>query len=766
MNRLLSKQIERARRPDGSVDTERLHDAISAAYEEADRDRRRTERSIGMMVEELDVLHRNLESLVAERTEELGRVRSALEATLDSVTEGIIMFDDRGALKLANRCAAEFLQPDAEQRTGDACTVVERCESLSHPVLKRLIETGPRSREILFRQAELQPGVHFECIRTPTAEGGFVITLRDITDALSQEQALRQAEEDYRSLFENAVFGIYRSTPDGKQLRANPALVHFNGYQSESELIGKVNDLGTEWYADPERRKEFITALTRDGRITDFVSRVRRHSTGEAVWASETAWLVHDERGAVKYIEGMVIDATERMRAQARIEHLARYDQLTGLPNRTQLMERLEQETFGANGKPRSRLALFCLDIDNFKELNDASGHKVADDLLIQIGQRLRRIAADKDMVARFGADEFTVVHILEGDESADSFARKMTQAFDAPFDLSGTTTAVDCSIGVALMPDHGRDPEQLLRKMDIALSRAKTFSGSSHLVFEPAMEEALLSRRSLEIDLRSALGNGELQLYHQPIIDTAKGKVACHEALIRWHHPVRGFVSPGQFIPLAEDTGLIVPIGEWIIGEACRQANLLPDGIPVAVNLSSVQFRIGNIARTIEEALAQHGTAPERLQVEITESVLMDNVRQSGEVLDAIRALGVKIALDDFGTGYSSLSYLQKFAFDKIKIDRSFVSCIHTDPVAAALVRTILRLAEDLDAEVVVEGVETENQLKALQAEGCSLFQGYFFARPRPLREIISTEHIASLSELLKRVAERDRPAALSLSA
>lgn len=724
MHRLLAQQIEQTKTGPTSVDSQRLLALISEAYEEADRDRRRTDRSISLMVEELDQLTVNLETEVAARTRELDEVRRLLEVTLANVDQGIVMLDRLGKVLISNPRAGELidLEPGNQPDDTDLVTLLSGTSD----------ETWAVNDDNMF-EVQRASGRILEIRRVPLSTGGAVVTLLDVTDRREREMALRLAEAEYRSLFENSVVGIYRSSIDGRQLRANPALVRLNGYQSEGEQLAAVNDIANEWYVDPNRREEFVRLMLEHGRVTDFVSEVYRHGSREKIWVSETAWIVRGPDGEPVCFEGTVIDATERIQSQAEIAHLAHHDALTGLPNRAMLVKRTREAIDFA--RPGTSIAVLCLDLDRFKEVNDTLGHPAGDELLRIAADRLAKAVRLNDLVARLGGDEFAVLQVdVRSVEDVAALADRLVDIVSEPYQIGGNHVVVGTSIGVAMAPDHGYGPDELLRNADIALYRAKADGRRTFAVFEPKMNDVLQARRQTEVDLRSALGNQEFELFFQPIIDTEAGRVGCHEALIRWRHPKRGFVSPAEFIPVAEETGLMVPIGEFVIA---RAAAVIAEGrlkSPVAINLSPVQFRDRQLVKRFEVALTSAGIAAHDLEIEITESVLLMDERRTWATLNDLKALGLKIALDDFGTGQSSLSYLQKFAFDKIKIDRSFAARAHMNPVNAAVVRAVLSLGRDLGIRVVAEGVETEEEFAWLTREGCRWFQGYLFGKPQPL--------------------------------
>jgi diguanylate cyclase (GGDEF)-like protein len=446
---------------------------------------------------------------------------------------------------------------------------------------------------------------------------------------------------------------------------------------------------------------------------------------------------IRDDSNEARYVLGVIDDVTERKAAEARIAQLAHYDPLTNLPNRTLFREQLETElTFVRRG---AQLAVLYLDLDHFKSINDTLGHPAGDELLKAVAQRLRNCLRESDLIARLGGDEFAIVQTqLQDPKDAVVLALRLREAVTgASYDLSGHQTTTDLSIGIALSPGDGTEIDELVKHADLALYGAKAEGRANHRFFEPGMNARMKQRRGLEIDLRTALANDELELQYQPVINLKTGAIVCCEALLRWHHPVRGLIPPLEFIPVAEETGLINAIGDWALRRACVEAMNWPGDVSVAVNVSPVQFRNPALALSVVASLAASGLPARRLELEVTESVLMQNNSATLAMLHQIRDLGVRISMDDFGTGYSSLSYLRSFPFDKIKIDRSFIGDLSKGDDAVAIVHAILNLANSLKMTTTAEGVETADQQKLLQAAGCNEMQGYLFSPPRRAAEI-----------------------------
>ena len=418
-------------------------------------------------------------------------------------------------------------------------------------------------------------------------------------------------------------------------------------------------------------------------------------------------------------------DVTERKKNEAQIAHMARHDALTGLPNRLVFRDRLNHELANAKQHGGSFAVLAC-DLDSFKAINDTLGHPAGDRLLCSVADRLRSVIRDSDTIARLGGDEFAIIlERLEDPQTASLTAQRLIQAVGRHIDLNGEAVSIGVSIGIALGPQDGSDADTVFKNADIALYRAKGAGRNTYSFYEPGMDTAVAKRNLLERDLRDAIQQGGLVLHYQPVLNLASGELGGFEALVRWHHPARGLISPAEFIPLAEETGLIVALGEWALREACREAANWPTGLRVAVNVSAVQFQRPGLEQAVINALAASGLAPRRLELEITESVLVQDAVAAMACLHRLRTLGVRIALDDFGTGYSSLSYLRSFSFDKIKIDRSFIKEI-ADPDVATIVRAIVSIGRQLGTAITAEGVETPDQFDRVGQEGCTEVQGF----------------------------------------
>ena len=670
----------------------------------------------------------------------LQRERDLLQTTLDHMDQGLIVVEPDLKVPVLNKRVTEILNLPPEfaevppsfvevlnfQYESGAISLETMNSSINSFILNRedLPETHVYERETA-------DGKWIEVRTTRLPGGGFVRTFTDATVRKRREAEVARAQAEYRTLFENAAIGIYRVSVDGRQIRANPALARLNGYESEAELVAAVEAAGRHWYVDPASLAEYRRRMAAEGRVTDFVSEVYRHRSRERIWVSETAWAIRDQRGEIVAYEGTVVEATERKRAEEKIAHMARHDGLTGLPNRLLFTERMEAALGGG-----AALAVLCLDLDRFKTVNDTLGHPAGDALLKALAERLGGLLAPGQTIARLGGDEFAVLMPGADEAAARTLAAALVAAVAEPVGIEGRPITVGGSVGVARAPQDGEDPTQLMKCADLALYRAKAEGRAAFRFFSPAMDVAVQARQRLELDLRDALERAEFRMLYQPIVRLADGRVVGYEALLRWAHPVLGDIPTETFIGIAEETPMIVPIGDWALARACADAALLPPGVEVAVNVSTVQLARPDFEARLCDVLAATGLAPERLVIEITETALIDARLDIAPLLGRLKAHGVRAALDDFGTGYSSLGYLRRFAFDILKIDRSFTAAL-AEPESAAIVATLLELGQRLGIQTIAEGVETETQLRTLRAAGCGFVQGHLLGAPRTLAEI-----------------------------
>lgn len=516
------------------------------------------------------------------------------------------------------------------------------------------------------------------------------------------------AAAELAALCEQMSVGVYSAAPDGGDLRVNRAL---------RQMLGGAAALPP--WPDAFRRR-----LMEEGRVADFL-RPWPAAAGGPEWVAESAWLLRDPSGAVTAIGGTVVDASERMRAEARVVHAARHDALTGLPNRLAFRERLDAAVGDGAGA-----AILLLDLDRFKSVNDAFGHPAGDALLQGLGARMAALMGPGDLLARYGGDEFAVIHPEADPAAAAGLAERLLAAARLPLAVEGRRIAVGASLGVAFLPGDGAGAAELIQAADVALYEAKAAGRNAARLYDPAMAEAARARRRLEADLRGALDRGEFGLIYQPILDAAAGATVGHEALLRWRRPGEGVVPAERFIGLAEDLGLLPVLGAWALERACREAAGAPQAGAIWVNVSPIQLAAPDFEATLAGALEGAGLAPERLVLEITETALMGEQAELAPRIDRLRARGLRLALDDFGTGYSALGYLSRFAFDVIKIDKSFIQDLDR-PQTAAIVGCVLDLARRLGIDTVGEGVETEAQFDALRAAGCRYAQGHIFGPP-----------------------------------
>ena len=668
------------------------------------------------------------EAAIADARKSHERLREAI----DILPQGIVFLDADGRYILWNKKYSEIynrssdlFRPGARLQDtirvgverGDYPEAIGREEEWIAERLARLYQPGDRHEQIL------SDGRCILIEERLTEDGGIIGLRVDITE-------LKQREASFRLLFDsNPVPMIVCALDDERILGVNDAAVEHYGYsraEFEKLTIRSVQAFESEppWAGD--RTSDELTARTwkhvrADGTLIDL-----------AIYSRQ---LVYGDQPAVLLA---LMDITERKRAEARLAFMAQHDGLTGLPNRNLLRQQMD-EILSHTRRSAEKAAVLVLGLDNFKAVNDALGHGIGDKLLRNVAKRLRSTLREQDTLARLNSDEFAMVQSgLTRPEDAVLLAKRVLEALADPYMLDGHSVVIGASIGIAMAPGDGDESEKLLKNADMALSRAKNEQRGTFSFFEAGMDARAQSRRRIEIDLRDAIQNDVLRPYYQPLIDLSSGRITGFEALVRWPHPERGMVSPAEFIPVAEETGLINGLGGLMLRRACMDAALWPDDVRVAVNLSPLQFRTGNLLSIVMDALKQSGLPAKRLELEITETLLLEKSSQVLATLHALRALGVRISMDDFGTGYSSLSYLRSFPFDKIKIDQSFVRGLDANRDAQAIVRSIVSLGIGLGVIITAEGVETEAELSCLRAEGCHEGQGFLFSRARPNAEII----------------------------
>src|SRR5688572_10821380 len=585
----------------------------------------------------------------------------------------------------------------------------------------------------------------------------FLSVVHDVSARRAAELALRESEEKFRQLADNIpeIFWI----TDARQRKLHYLSPGFETLTGKPLTEVMRRPRGWLQVVHPDDRER--VRLARKGLPHEEYNIEYRIvlADGSIRWVHDQAFPVRDASGTVYRIAGIGADVTHRKEAEEKLVYLAHYDGLTGLPNRVLFLDRLQQMLAQARRRGRQAAVMF-LDLDRFKVVNDTLGHAVGDELLRNVAQRLSYCIRVGDTVARFSGDEFVlIVNDLREAEDARHIAQKVLQAFTDPFRLNGHEVFVSTSIGIAMFPADGEDEQTLLKSADTAMYRAKESGRDNFQFYTREMNARAMYRLELENSLRHALERGEFRLHYQPKACLVTGRVTGVEALLRWERPGHGLVPPAEFVPLLEDTGLIVPVGEWVISEACRQVQAWRkagrDPVSIAINISARQFAARNLGEIIKRVLDKHNADPRYIELELTESLLMVNTEEAVRTLEYLKSLGLRLSIDDFGTGYSSLAYLKRFPIDALKIDRSFIDEITTDPDDATITRAVIGMAHNLGLKVVAEGVETEAQLSFLSAYGCDEAQGYYFARPQHPREI---------SKLLDRAqAGEDLPLALS---
>ena len=686
--------------------------------------RRRAAPEIGEIVRK----RAEAEAAIAEARRSHERLREAIEL----LPEGIVFLDADGRYILWNKKYAEIysrssdlFKPGARLQDtirvgverGDYPEAIGSEEEWIADRLTKLHQPHGRHEQIL---------ADGRCILIEerlTGDGGIIGLRVDITE-------LKQREASFRLMFDsNPVPMIVCALDDERILGVNDAAIEHYGYsraEFEKLTIRSLQAFESEPPWAGGRSSDELAARTwkhvrADGTLIDL-----------AIYSRQ---LVYGDQPSVLLA---LMDITERKRAEARLAFMAQHDALTGLPNRNLLRQHMDEIMLHTR-RGAEKIAVLVLGIDNFKSVNDTLGHGIGDKLLRGVGKRLRSMLREEDTLARLNSDEFAIVQSgLTRPEDAVLLARRLLEAIGDPFLLDGHSVVIGASIGIAMAPGDGDESEKLLKHADMALSRAKNDARGTFSFFEAGMDARAQSRRKIEIDLRDAIQNDVLRPYYQPLIDLASGRITGFEALVRWPHPERGMISPAEFIPVAEETGLINGLGGLMLRRACLDAALWPGDVRVAVNLSPLQFRVGNLLSVVMDALRQSGLPAKRLELEITETLLLEKSSQVLATLHALRSLGVRISMDDFGTGYSSLSYLRSFPFDKIKIDQSFVRDLGSNRDAQAIVRSIISLGIGLGVTITAEGVETEAELSCLRAEGCHEGQGYLFSHARPNAEIV----------------------------
>ncbi|QWG23335.1 EAL domain-containing protein [Bradyrhizobium sediminis] len=674
--------------------------------------------------------------------------KQQLDTALNNMTQGLVLYDASARIVLCNRryidmyeLSTDVVKPGCHfhdlirhrQATGSFDGDVDEfcsnimCNVAQGKITHMTMETGGRSYLI---------------VNKPLTQGGWVATIEDITERRNLEQERDRNHAFLRQIIDNIPSQItVKDVRDRRYLLVNRvAETHF-GLSSDAILGKTAPDIFAKAIADAVTARDEEALRSADGWFLDATP--WESSTLGPRFMTSTRIGIRDQAGETRYLVNVVDDVTDRRRADERIAHLAHYDALTDLPNRVLFREQIERELqrTGRGGQ----FALLYIDVDEFKGINDSLGHHVGDELLKAVANRLRSCIRETDLIARLGGDEFAVIQTgVRNTREVVEFVTRIHETIRQPYQCLGHQLSTDASIGIAMAPQDGTDLDQLIKNADLAMYGAKAGGRRTYRFFEPAMDASAKARLAMEQDLRQALVDGGFEIHYQPLVDLRRNEVTGCEALLRWRHPERGMISPAEFVPVAEDTGLIVELGEWVLRTACAEAATWPDRVRIAVNVSPVQLKCPTLALKITSALAASGLKANRLELEITEAVLIRDDETALAILHQLRAIGVRIALDDFGTGYSSLSYLKRFPFDKIKIDRCFVSDITEIDGSSAIVQAVVNIAASRDMTTTAEGVETFEQKELLRALGCTEMQGYLFSAAKPgpqVRQLFGTQ-------------------------
>jgi diguanylate cyclase (GGDEF)-like protein/PAS domain S-box-containing protein len=678
-------------------------------------------------------------------TRERGLQNQRLDAVLRNMPLGVCLVDDDGRLSLSNErfrsmygVPADLVTPgtrvrDIVQYRAKAGTFVGNVDEFYKGLVSSLAQGS-----VVRRTTELGDGRTVSVLSQPVAGGGWVSIHEDTTEQHAAREHLQQTKRFLDSIIENVPIPIVvKDAASRRFVLVNQAFERFFG-RPRSQLIDRTAfDLYPLETAKTITESDDEAVRTKERKVNVDLPLATPAMGSRSV--TTTRLVVTDAHGEPKYIITVIEDITDKKKAHAKIAHMAHHDPLTELPNRARFSERLDEALSRVN--QGVKLAVLFLDLDHFKTVNDSLGHPIGDELLRVVAERLRTCVADTDTVARLGGDEFAIIQCGASDPSEiSSLAERIRVAVTAPYDLGGLRAIIDVSIGIVRAPRDGIASSELMKRADLALYRAKADGRGKHCFFEPDMDARMQARRVLETDLRHAIVRGEFRLLYQPIMNIGSGRIDGVEALLRWQHPERGLVPPVEFINAAEETGLIVPLGEWVIRQACADAARWPADISIAVNLSPVQFSSKNLVSVVLNALASSGISPRRLELELTEEMLLGHSPANLSVLKSLRGAGVRIVMDDFGTGYSSLSYLRSFEFDKIKIDRSFVTDLTAgNELSLAIVQSVASLATVLKISTTAEGVETAEQLALVREAGCTHYQGYLLGKPMQAADIDS---------------------------
>ena len=662
--------------------------------------------------------------------EALAKLQQQQQLMLESIGDAFFAVDRDWCVTYANRKAGAFVNVDATLAIGR--NLLEVAPDLhGSPTLAYYQHAMANGEACTFETYWEPSGVWIE-VRAYPSEDGLAVYFHDISFKRQAEEALRKSEQRYRSLFQQAADSIVIADSDLFIVAANGRACSNFGYTEAEFLRLRVPDIDSGY-----AYTEDLALALQDGQ-TRLLRIQKRRKDGSTFPADVHISRFEDNGG--EYYQAIIRDVTEREETQNRLRELATHDTLTGLPNRALLNDRVQRllDTCPREGT----VATMFLDLDRFKDVNDSFGHEFGDVLLCEVAARLRRVLRPSDVIARLGGDEFVIAaHCTSGKGAAERIGEKLLDVLTAPITIAGQDVIIGASIGISLFPCDGRSKEQLFQAADTAMYRAKAAGRNRYRFFEPEMAVATRERMALETSLRPALARAEFELHYQPRIDLRSMAMVGMEALIRWNHPERGMVSPAQFIPIAEETGLIVPIGRWVLFEACRQTRRLMTEfgreICVSVNVSARQLAHQTFVGEVRQALAESGIPPHCLELELTESALIADIERTAQMLRELHELGVKLAVDDFGTGYSGLAYLRKFPIDVLKLDRSFVLQEDERISAFDFVKAFVDMAHALKLAVVAEGVETAEVVEFLRSAACDEAQGYHFARPLPLADL-----------------------------
>ena len=661
----------------------------------------------------------------------------------ETASDAIITIDDRGTMSFVNAGTEKIFGYPAKQMIGQQLTMLipERLREAHGAGLKRYMSTGKRN--IPWKSVEL-PGLHADGheiqLELSFAEYAkadrrfFTSVIRDITDRKRAEAALRESESRFRDLFENANDLIYTHDLKGNFTSLNRAGERITGYSREEALTMRISEVVAPEYIEYAQR---MTMRKLDGEAPTSYELEIIAKGGQRVTLELSTRLIC-QNGKPVGVQGIGRDITSRRQAEEKLLHNALHDSLTDLPNRTEFMRHLQGAIDQAKADPEYKFAVLFLDLDRFKIINDSLGHVIGDKLLIGIAKRLKTCVRPRDIVARFGGDEFTILlNKVTEPSDATMVAERLQRKLSSPFKFGNYEVFSSASIGIIVSDEIPREPEDFLRDADTAMYRAKETGKARCEVFDREMHARNMNLLQVETDLRRAISRGEFEVFYQPIVSLENNRSMEFEALIRWKHPIHGHVAPSDFISVAEESGLIVSIGRWILEEACRQTRFWQRTLPgcehlsISVNLSAKQLMHPSLRTQVAEILQATGLDPQYLKLEVTESTVIERSETALAVLSEMRELGLSLSMDDFGTGYSSLSYLHQFPFERLKIDRSFVEKMDHDPKSEAIVRTILLLGKNLNMDVVAEGIESSRQLDLLRALHCELGQGFYFSRP-----------------------------------